>query len=93
MDHSEFNSLVTNCLKKRSLPEALTVFRDSVISRSKHTFGNINVTFWLNYKEFRTLRLILLVSSFNSLKKILPLEYNDTLRAEEDFWRMRSRIN
>lgn len=37
--------------------------------------------------------MALQVSSNNLLKKNLTLEYNDTFRVEQVFWKMRSRIN
>ncbi|KAH0685679.1 hypothetical protein KY290_017197 [Solanum tuberosum] len=94
--HPDFKNIVHQCWHNHSYIEAKHIFKDKITAWRKNHFGNI-------FKQKRILLARLSgIQNFSSypyssflqnLESTLTREYNNILKMEEDYWKIRSRIN
>lgn len=95
--HPELPNIIDNTWKNaHNLPDAISQFERDVTTWNKNTFGNI---FYKKNNIIKRLQGIHNSKNYPNSYFLLDLEqdlikeYNDILKREEEFWKLKSRIN
>lgn len=93
INHPSFKDVVKSCWIDNNLIQATNQLRDSSLSWSRTTFGDTKKRLLSRINGIQCSAAYPYSSFLQNFESSLVKEYNTTLKLEEDFWKIHSRIN